>query len=167
MKIIKKILFYKIDDILFIAILTFLLDIAIVNVDKLGSPKYKLHIVSITSLSSIAMILFNKKYKIRWISELVNFIGASIFCLSLMLFAAGILKVTPGPYTDVKLYSKIFTNGESYISEMEHFPREIPENAEELEMRYWRELLQGRGYFWLKYKTNAEEIEELKKNILL
>lgn len=80
-----------------------------------------------------------------------------------MLLFAGIFKVIPGPFTDIKLYPKIFSNGESFAYAMYYFPREIPENAEDVEMRYWRGLLQGRGYFWLKYKTDIHEIEELKK----
>jgi len=80
------------------------------------------------------MIVFNK-CKIRWFAITIKLIGVCIFIFSLALLAAGILKIIPGPYTDVKLYPKIFTNGENYISEMEHFPREIPENAEEVEKR--------------------------------
>jgi len=158
----KKILFYKINGKIFTAILMFLLGIAVVKVDKLAFSGLKLQIVLVTLLVGAALIA-SDNYKIRWVSLLVNIICAGVIVLLIMLLTAGIFRIIPGPYTDIELYPIIFDNGEDYISEIKHFPRKIPENAKEVEMRYWRGLMQGRGYFWLKYKTDTNEIEELKK----
>jgi len=67
-----------------------------------------------------------------------------------------------GPYTDIKFYNHILREN-NYPERLGVFPEVIPEDASDINMRYFRGMLQAKGFFVLKYKASEKHIDDLLK----
>lgn len=160
-------LFSRINSFVIVSILMISIVIAIFKADKILFFYTKYYLIISTGIF-ITILAICKKNKIKWVSVVVGIITGIFMLLLLLVLRIGLKKMMPGPYEDLRVYPLIFKNGEMYVEYMQHFPKEIPKNANEVIMRYARNdyipdsSFPLEGFLCLKYKTDKDEIDQLK-----